>query len=205
MIRCRIACGGRLRLHSGSILGSAFRRGVQGSSVLDGVPEAERKLCAYAAAVLPSLGPNPVRPCAAGRGRSALKRGASDAVRSRRLHSRFQAKNRSRRSLHPASDRKREAGRLYHHGALPLAGCRGDVSRRARRIGGSTVAKGAPLHENDGVRTVLRTIAFTIAWCLALVALAMIAGARAGAAATRPCPRRSRRGRACSFAPPPGW
>ena len=32
MIRCRIACGGRLRLHSGSILGSAFRRGVQGSS-----------------------------------------------------------------------------------------------------------------------------------------------------------------------------
>jgi signal transduction histidine kinase len=34
------------------------------------------------------------------------------------------------------------------------------------------VAKGAPLHENDGVRTVLRTIA----WCLALVALAMIAG-----------------------------
>jgi hypothetical protein len=43
---------------------------------------------------------------------------------------------------------------------------------RARRIGGSTVANAAPLHENDGVRTVLRTIA----WCLALVALVMIAG-----------------------------
>jgi len=55
----------------------------------------------------------------------------------------------------------------------PLASLVEEVSVDVeQRFGGSTVARDPPLHENDGVRIAPSVIA----WCLALAALAMIAG-----------------------------
>ena len=79
--------------------------------MLDGVPEAERKLCAYAAAVLPLVGAKPGWAFRSRTGAIALKRGASDAVRSRRLHSRFKPRiDRDDRYIPPVIETRKRDG-----------------------------------------------------------------------------------------------